>query len=372
MDVQRLKSGIDDSIQKFKPCIELFSACSIDEGIEIIKYLKILASNRKLVIPTNSETEPKMKIIRSCLEMFQSIPDDAICASIIETLEQINASKFPIYKVLIKHFSPKQFKFQITAVKGQLTMLISSINGGSKCVTLILKNSKWLHVDSLDKCDADKGPQLLEAILSFAEAIPVEQITLIDAAYVDICGEGVPLAPLKIVTTGMSWYNRFNYFSDNFSDEREYNQGVINRLFTDLIAERQDIFPLHIINKMNEMLPIHNTTFKEYITAFEQSIGRDKDCNKLKAELLGSIMKNIDRNIEDMNMKKDSSTRPFLIYNYDLHQNITKHGGKRRRLQTMRNSYKGAKTSKRNINKSKRNLHNSKINKSKRNITKCK
>ena len=372
MDVQRLKSGIDDSIQKFKPCIELFRAYSIDEGIEMIKYLKILASNRKLVISTNSETEPKMKIIRGCLEIFQSIPDDAICASIIETLEQIIASKFPIYKELIKHFSPKKFKFKITVFKGQLTMLISSINGGSQCVILILKTPRWLHVDSLDKCDADKGPKLLEAILSFAEAIPVAQITLTDAAYVDICGEGVPLAPLKIVTTGVSWYNRFNYYSDNFSDEYDYNQCVINRLFTDLIAEREDIFPPHVINKMNEMLPINNTTFKEYITAFEQSIGRDKDCDKLKAELLGSIMKNIDKNIDDM--RKDSSTRPFLIYNHELHQNITKHGGKRRRLQTMRNSNKGAKTSKRNINKSKRNLHNIKrnINKGKRNITKCK
>jgi hypothetical protein len=211
----------------------------------------------------------------------------------------------------------------------------------------------------------------LEAILSFAEAIPVAQITLTDAAYVDICGEGVPLAPLKIVTTGVSWYNRFNYYSDNFSDEYEHNQRVINRLFTDLIAEREDIFPPTVIAKMHKFMPIDgDITFKDYILRFEESIGRDKDCDKLKAELLGSIMKNIDTNLD--NMRKDPSTTPFLIYNIELHQNITKHGGKRRRLQTMRNSNKGAKTSKRNI--SKRNLHKNKrnINKGKRNITKCK
>ena len=370
MDVQRLKSSIEDLMKRFNPCIKLFMAYSIEEGIAMINYLKRLAENRELANPPLVPEE-----IRKCLDTFRSIDDDAICASIIENLEQINASKFPIYKELIKHFSPDKFKFKITEFKSRLTMEISSINGGSQCVILILKNPKLLHVDSLDKCEADKGPKLLEAILSFAKAITVAQITLTDAAYVDICGINVPLAPLKIVTTGMSWYNRYNYYSDNFSAEQQHNQGVINRLFRDLILERKDIFPLTVIAEMHKLMPIDDDiTFKDYILKFEGSIGRDKDCDKQKAGLLFSIMKNIDINLDDINIRRDSSTTPFLIYNFELHQDINTHGGKRRRLQTMRNSNNGAKISKRNVNKSKRNLHKNKrnINKGKRNITKCK
>jgi hypothetical protein len=353
----------------FQPCIDSFRKASIDDGSKIIDLLKqSMKLNRKMQIPSMDAS------IMHCLKIFQSISDDVVCETIIELLQQINASKFPIHKQLIVHFSPEKFKFEITQSKpyGLLNVLISSLSGGSKCVKLIINlNPASLYVASLDKCAADKGPELLQAIYSFARTIPaITRIKLIDASSVDVCGVNIPLAALKIVTTGQSWYNRHHYYSENFLVENQHNQGVINMLFKDIISERQDIFSPHIIEQMNELLPISpNITFKDYILAFEQSIGRDKNCDKRKATLLYSIMTNIDENMWKSNFgsRMDPSCRPFLMYRTELHLDLSKHGGKRRRVQTMRNAKKGDKKSKRHINKSKR-----KINKCKRNITKCK
>lgn len=384
----------------FQQCINSFRTANIDEGSVIIDLLKkSMQSNRKIPIPSiDSTTPPKTASIMHCLNIFQSISDDVICATIIELLQQINASKFPIYKQLIAHFSPEKFKFEITQSKphGLLTVSISSLSGGSKCVKLIINlNPASFYVASLDKCVADKGPELLHAIYSFARTIPaITSIRLIDASSVDVCGVKIPLAALKIVTTGQSWYNRYHYYSENFLVEKQHNQGVINRLFKDIISEREDIFSPHIIEQMNELLPISpDVTFKDYILAFEQSIGRDEDCDKQKAILLYSIMKNIDENMWKSNFARPSFSF-FLKYDTELHLDLreqqrasvlgdddaavlvddSRNGGKRRRMQTMRNTRKDNEKGKRTINKSKRNINKRKrnINKSKRNINKCK
>jgi|LakMenEpi03Aug12_release.lakeMendotaPanAssembly.Ray.scaffolds.fasta_scaffold162237_2 hypothetical protein len=359
----------EKQLQQFGPCIDSFGKASIDDSVMMLDLLKrSMKSNRKLPIESTDSA-----VVQYCLNTFQSISDDIVCATIIEMLQQIYASKFSVYTQLKAHFSPAKFRFEFTAFKPQLTMLISSVDGGSKCVKLKLESPVVLHVDSLNKCHADGGPGLLQAILSFAKAIKVNQITLTDGAHIDICGVSIPLAPLKIVTTGRSWYNHYGYHSDNFSNEYEQNQRVINRSFNELITERPDIFPPSAIERMRELMSIDDgVTFADYILRFEKSIGRNKECHKEKATLLRYIMQIIDDDMYDSNFvsQMDSSYIPFLIYCPDLHLDVSRHGGnggKRRRLQTMRNSKKGAKNSKRNINKSKRN-----INKSKRNINKIK
>jgi hypothetical protein len=371
---------MDMDVAIFQPCIDSFRTASIDDGSEIIDLLKqSMKLNRKMQIPLNdATTTPKQASVKHCLKIFQSISDDIVCETIIETLQQFNASKFPIYKKLIPHFSPEKFKFEITQPSSDfLYVSISSLSGGSQCLKLSLPNPTSLQIDSLDKCAADKGPELLKAVHSFARTIPtITHIKLNDVSSVDVCGVSIPLAALKIVTTGQSWYNRYHYYSENFLVETQHNQDVINRLFKDIISERQDIFSPHIINEMNELLPISpDVTFKDYMLAFEQSIGRDKDCDKRKATLLRSIMLNVDDNMWKSNVSRmDTFHIPFLMYRPELQLDLSKHGGKRRRLQTMRNYKKGAKKSKRHINKSKRHINKSKrkINKCKRNITKCK
>lgn len=356
-------------LQQFQPCIDSFREASTDDGSNIIYLLKqSMKLNRKIQIPLNdATTTPKLASVRHCLKIFQSISDDVVCETIIETLQQFNASKFPIYKKLIPHFSPEKFKFEITEpMPNFFRVSISSLSGGSQCLKLSLPNPTSLQIDSLDKCAADKGPELLKAVHSFARTIPtITHIKLNDVSSVDVCGVSIPLAALKIVTTGQSWYNRYHYYSENFLVETQHNQDVINRLFKDIISERPDIFSPHIIKEMNELRPISpDVTFKDYMLAFEQSIGRDKDCDKRKATLLRSIMLNVDDNMWKSNLVLG---RPFLMYRPELQLDLSKYGGKRRRVQTMRNAKKGDKKSKRHINKSKR-----KINKCKRNITKCK
>jgi hypothetical protein len=371
----------EKQLQQFQPCIDSFRMANTDDGSKIIDLLKrSMELNRKIPIPSmDATTPPKMASIMHCLNIFQSISDDIVCETIIETLQQLNASKFPIYKKLIAHFSPAKFKFEITQPRPNFFYVsISSLSGGSQCLKLSFPNPTSLQIDALDKCAADKGPELLQAVHSFARTIPtITHIKLTDVSSVDVCGVSIPLAALKIVTTGQSWYNRYHYYSENFLVETQHNQGVINRLFKDIISERPDIFSPDTIEEMNELHPISpDVTFKDYMLAFEQSIGRDKNCDKRKATSLLSIMSKVDDNMWKSNFGShmDKKNRPFLIYCPELQLDLSKHGGKRRRLQTMRNYKKGAKNSKRNINKSKRNINKRKrnINKSKRNINKIK
>jgi hypothetical protein len=88
-----------------------------------------------------------------------------------------------------------------------------------------------IELNSLLKCsdtgDHGTGPALLSKIETFARQIEITHITLDDESNIYICGNQINLAHFKILTTGMSWYNKLGYFSRSHDDDMIANTAFI-------------------------------------------------------------------------------------------------------------------------------------------------
>jgi hypothetical protein len=278
-----------------------------------------------------------------------------------------------------------------------------AINGKDKSYCLRLwfdLEEGTLDVVSLEKCnagDAGKGNALLHRVNKLASSIPeIHSIKLDDASEITLCDVIIHFSILRILTTGMSWYNYHGYFSENHKANFEHNQSIItqpfNQMLLDAFHKNLEIFRENntrekITEIMRQYELLHTTSahcakqFKEhqailtdydnhmqtglrnvqlqfleilnndvftdvpptdtvraYVTGVLHSIGgHSLTCvpvQRKRAELLKKIV---------------DFMKSLIIYNDDLTKPVMhRAGGKRRRMQTRRNHKKCNKKSKRN------------------------
>jgi hypothetical protein len=114
------------------------------------------------------------------------------------------------------------------------------------CVKLrIFEESEkyYIYVDSLSKCilkDGMKltGTDIVKKIINFGKYINVSAIKLSDGSimYIDNKECMFPLPKFFILTTGISWYNKYGFISKEYQDEIEYNESVRNLSVKDYLT----------------------------------------------------------------------------------------------------------------------------------------
>ena len=172
---------------------------------------------------------------------------------------------------LIKNvFKPDLFNVHLN----ENVYFVSSISGQS-CIKFRI-GTNFISIDDLEKCSNASGNDLLKLMDQLAESIPnIKYILLADASrIITKCGTEddpveISMSTLKILTTGMSWYNSHGYFSKNFEDEKMHNNEIIQTPFNDLINLIRD----KEIEKFTKEYSVINLT-SELKRATEKSIQR--------------------------------------------------------------------------------------------------
>jgi hypothetical protein len=219
------------------------------------------------------------------------------------------------------------------------TKFVININGeGSKIVSVIITNKTEqdvicvkftirvtehiIQLNSLLKCsdigDDGAGTALLTKVETFARQRRITHLQLDDESKIYICGNEIDLAHFKILTTGMSWYNKHGYFSSRHESDMKANnefiaspiaekvnseitntfhpsspdetvQSYVNRLFTSIVQQeptcsQDDIergkYLQMIVNKLKGEISYNNKLTKELTR--QQSAGRRKLRTKRK------------------------------------------------------------------------------------------
>ena len=110
---------------------------------------------------------------------------------------------------------------------GTNTYIISTENADSfsKCIKMEIQDG-IMQIDELKKCGIS-GTYSLQKIEMLAKTLGISEIHLIDGSTVDMCGQSIDLATLKILTNGQSWYNAHGYLSNDFAEEFSHNNEII-------------------------------------------------------------------------------------------------------------------------------------------------
>ena len=158
------------------------------------------------------------------------------------------------------------------------------------------RNETVLFVSSIRKCGGDEGGDegsgraLVKLIDGLAESIPeVKYIVLDDGSSITIFSDrcwgpfGVSLAHLKILTSGLSWYNSLGYKSLTHDADVLYNAGIINSPMNDLLPKIYDEEGIEKFNeKAKKLFPELSTCMpiNEYITGMLKTLPKDKTLSK--------------------------------------------------------------------------------------------
>lgn len=98
----------------------------------------------------------------------------------------------------------------------------------SNCLRLKFGDD-FIEIVTLAKCGNNSGTKLLQLVEQLAYLMPnVTYLKLLDAATLEFQDyKKLNLAFFKILTKGESWYNSLGYYSDNYEEEKNHNQNVI-------------------------------------------------------------------------------------------------------------------------------------------------
>ena len=128
--------------------------------------------------------------------------------------------------------------------------ITNKTEGDVICVKFTIKGQPQgiIQLNSLLKCsdtgDDGTGTALLSKVETFARQIGITHITLADESNIYICGNQINLAHFKILTTGMSWYNKLGYVSSRHASDMIANTAFIaSPIATQLKPEITTTFP---------------------------------------------------------------------------------------------------------------------------------
>ena len=118
------------------------------------------------------------------------------------------------------------------------------IKNAENKIIFSVKDLEYLYVNNIQKyCDKNQvqvgGKEIMNRIIQLGGILNVKYIELNDCAMINL-GDykefSIALAPIEIITTGISWYNKLGFISKNSDEEIIENEKINNTLFDELIC----------------------------------------------------------------------------------------------------------------------------------------
>jgi hypothetical protein len=262
-------------------------------------------------------------------------------------------------------------------------------NNNNNCITFTVfinpdNGKQGIYILYLDKCSSSSGTNLLNILEQYAiERGDIYEIDLNDASDIYICNIRISLSYLYLLTTGISWYNKLGYISDDTSSEKEHNLIEIQKNFANnlyRVLTNTSNYP-NIYYKLLQLFPDINiepepeTIFVKIVEKINNII----DPESLEEDpfslietftiqdffiILHNYIKNQSSQCDNNDVKQNLLLISFLVYifkefftiNYNddiLTKEIIKTGGKRKR-QNKKSNKKSSKSSKQSSKRSKK------------------
>jgi len=254
----------------------------------------------------------------------------------------------------------------------------------NNCITFTVfikqdNNKQGIYIKYLDKCASSSGTNLLNILEQYAtERGDIYQIDLNDASDIYICNVRISLSYLYLLTTGLSWYNKLGYISDDTSSEKEHNLIEIQKNFANnlygVLTNRNNYS--NIYDKLLQLFPDINiepepeTIFIKIVEKINNII----DPESLEEDpfslietftiqeffiILHNYIKNHSSQCDNNDVKQNLLLISFLVYifkdfftinynRYILTKEIIKTGGKRSNRRSNRRSSKQSKKKSKN------------------------
>ena len=174
---------------------------------------------------------------------LKRILDDLYSNSITEEelTKMINESKSTniyVYYLLVltKYFPIQKFTIVFEELKNNIMFItISSGNDiENHCLYLMIQPEK-IHIENLNKCGPYKGTDMMLSVIEYAKEAKIPKLELMDKSKLYLCKSAVNLAYLNILSSGQSWYNSKDFYSDEYNAEKTNNLLVINKPFNELV-----------------------------------------------------------------------------------------------------------------------------------------
>lgn len=163
-------------------------------------------------------------------------------------------------------------------------------------INFTYKEGEYLYVYNIEKYDNYSGTKIMKKVIELAKALSVKYIELCDYAmfnlgdYQDI---SIALAPFHIITTGMSWYNKLGFKSDNTSNELEENEKKINKLF----SEQVDTINCKLFAESFPNIDIDKKTLKEIFVELKKTYINKKPDRKKMTYVQSCLLQEITLNL---------------------------------------------------------------------------
>ena len=199
-------------------------------------------------------------------------------------------SKDPIFDF----FPIEEYSIKIDNSRPFPEIMIDKDEGDVLCACVhfyIQENSRTLTLNTLSKCNDKTGSINLMKLIGYAnylkESGDIDKIVLGDASIINIGNYDLSLPLLSILSTGMSWYNRFGFFSEDHMKDLEYN-----RQFLEMNLE--DFLNRCIPKKLEIKIKYYQEILNAEIQKIVAEIKTEKDPRKqhFKMSILQKLAKN--------------------------------------------------------------------------------
>jgi hypothetical protein len=205
---------------------------------------------------------------------------------------------------------------------------------GYKSIELSIKitdspDDNTLSIDIIQSpCDNIKGKEIIDKCILIAKKLHIKNIILTDASRIILFECSIPLYMVSIVLNGQSWYNKMNFVSENYEEERKNNNYYFNLTTEQFITKIRKVIDalkikvgyneenkkkdIDLVNKIDDLCkdnykePFNKAFSKIYYKAIEDYKSKanedEKNKNKNKCDDLISFI------IEFL----------FMLFNHDI------------------------------------------------------
>ena len=166
-------------------------------------------------------------------------------------------------------------------------------------------DKKKIELDNLNKCFNKSGSVNLKKIIDYGKYLKnryntIDKIELLDAS--TIYDKKISLWLLSILSTGISWYNSFDFFSPKFEEEKENNSKFLRMQFGEFLDLCIAIF-------VDQKRSYYNLLGKKMLESKLKNKKLNKNLSHLsEIELKEELLKYI---IEELNAEKQKFINEF-------------------------------------------------------------
>ena len=135
--------------------------------------------------------------------------------------------------------------FPTSVITGSVFKVPNLLDSSNKdCLEVSIKSNEFIYIEYLNNCGNNNGTTLLKKMIILAQRLPkIQFILLEDASKIFMCKKEISLATIKILTKGISWYNNYDFLSENYHQEVEHNKEKINMSYSEF---KDEVYRLYI------------------------------------------------------------------------------------------------------------------------------